>query len=170
MIFLGRTTKQRIVEKIRMIKLTVFGRNDSRECENAGPFGFDSAVPSDFVAVYANTGASGDNVVIGFINKNQICESGESRMYSTDSEGNEVKFYSHMFTDGTCHFGGDADFMVRFNELKKGFDQLKNDFNSHVHVTTATVGPSSTPGTIAPPTTSSSASIDSAKIEEIKTL
>jgi hypothetical protein len=64
-----------------------------------------------------------------------------------------------------------GDFAARFNELKAGFDELKTDFNdlvtaynSHQHPTAA-VGPPS------PPTvsgSSSTASIDDAKIEEIE--
>ena len=54
---------------------------------------------------------------------------------------------------------GDSDFMVRFSELKAGFDQLKSDFNTHSHTAHGT-----------PPTTPSTASVDSCKIDEIKTL
>ena len=67
-----------------------------------------------------------------------------------------------------------GDFMARFNELKSGFDQLKSDFNSfittayntHVH-SGVTTGPGfSGPG--APLGSSSAASIDSAKIDNIE--
>ncbi len=56
-----------------------------------------------------------------------------------------------------------GDYAARFNELKSGFDELKGDFNgflTHVH------GASGTPPV--PPAIPSTASIDSAKIDEIE--
>lgn len=69
--------------------------------------------------------------------------------------------------------GGNANFAARFNELKSGFDQLLGDhnalvskYNTHVHPGVV-VGPGSslvTPSIESP----STASIDAAKIDEIK--
>lgn len=71
-----------------------------------------------------------------------------------------------------------GDFLARFNELKDGFDQLKDDYNdlinkynAHIHITTATIGLGPAVGVISPTTSSgsvSTASIDSAKIDEIE--
>lgn len=71
-----------------------------------------------------------------------------------------------------------GDFAVRFNELKAGYDELKQDlndlislYNAHIHITTATVGPTPVPGIIAPTVstgTPSTASIDDSKIPEIE--
>ena len=73
-----------------------------------------------------------------------------------------------VFKVGTTEGG---DFMVRFNELKSGFDELKQDFNdlvtaynTHTHPTAPT-GPISTPSS---PGTASTATVDDAKIEEIE--
>ena len=113
----------------------------------------------------------------GFDNKNQISDVGEKRIFSTDSDGNVV-FALHLKNDGTAEFGGNNDFLVRFNELESGFNALKSDlndlvsaFNSHMHATAATgppVPPTPIPSQI--PATPSTASISGAKIEEIKTL
>jgi hypothetical protein len=61
-----------------------------------------------------------------------------------------------------------TDFAVKFNELKAGFDQLVNDFNAHIHTTTATVGAGTTPGIIAPTSPPSIADISSSKVERVK--
>jgi hypothetical protein len=73
-----------------------------------------------------------------------------------------------IFNDGLKNGG---DFMVRFNELKSGFDKLKQDYNSfvtttynsHTHTETGSVT-----GTPTPTGTSSTASIDDAKITKIE--
>lgn len=66
-----------------------------------------------------------------------------------------------------------GDFMVRFNELKTGFDQLKLSFNTfvssiynlHTHISNIPGLPSSVP---VPLGVTSTASINSAKITEIE--
>ena len=68
---------------------------------------------------------------------------------------------------------GTGDFAVRFSDLKTGFDQLKSDFNNfitqkynlHTHPVIA-VGSPTSPTTLIG--TSSTSSIDSAKIDTIE--
>jgi len=165
-----------IKEGKRLIKILRFGRDDVQDIRESMPFGFDGNPTKDLVALYGSTTEKGKPVIIGYINKNQIADIGESRMYSTNADGAE-QFYLHLKNDGTAEFGGNADFLARFNELKSGFDELKSDFNSHIvdwnaFATAYAPGSPTTLGTPATATTSSSssASIDSAKIEEIKTL
>ena len=151
------------------------GKSDVQETEQIGPHGFDSNPVKDMVAIYAPTLQQGEPVILGYINKNHFeLDPGESVMYSTNNDG-DPQTHIKMLIDGTMEIGGDADFMVRFNELKTGFDQLKTDFNNHLtnyntHVHPGVVvGPGSsavTPSVSTP----SSASIDNSKIEEIKTL
>ena len=71
---------------------------------------------------------------------------------------------------GNVIINGSSDFAVAFNDLKAGFDQLKADFNTHVHA-----GSSSPAGlcTILSPAASvppapSTATIDAAKVESVK--
>lgn len=155
----------------RVIKVLRLGKDDVQTASESMPFGIDSNPVKDLVAVYAKSSANGENVIIGYLNQNQQAEVGEIRIYSTDVDGVE-KTYLYLKNDGTVEIAGDADNMVRFSKLKEGFDQLKSDFNnlistfnSHMHPETgATTGPPTTPGS------SSSASIDDSKIDEIKTL
>lgn len=152
------------------VKFLRMGRDDVRETEQVTPHGFESVPVKDLVALYATTGQDGDDVIIGYIKREALVDVGESRMFSTDSDGNE-QFSIHLKNDGTAEIGGNTDFMVRFNELKAGFDQFKSDFNTHVsnyntHIHTAPGGATSTPSSISNPT---GANIDAAKIDEIKT-
>jgi len=162
----------------RIIQVIRFGKSDVQTAFESAPFGFDSQAPKDLRAIYARSSNKTEKVVLGYINKNQLAEIGESRIFSIDSDG-QVVMSLLLKNDGTAEFGGDSDFMVRFNELKDGFDELKGDvnafvidYNAHTHITTATVGPSAVPGIIAPTTSladPSIADISGAKISEIKT-
>lgn len=156
---------------IRKIKYLRFGKYDVQESREAMPWGVDSCPIQDAIAIYAPTGDKGKAVIIGYINRQQLADVGETRIYSTDTSG-EVAMYIHMKNDGTSEFGGTGDFLARFNELKSGFDELKSDFNSFVttkfntHTHGETGGTTTTP---APTGTPSTASIDNAKIEEFET-
>jgi len=165
----------RIVDNFRNVKFLRMGKSDIQETEQIGPHGFDSNPVKDMAAIYAPTLQQGEPVIIGFLNKKQIdLNPGESMMFSTDSDG-VLSTFIRMLDDGTMEIGGDADFMVRFNELKSGFDQLKDDFNNHLQNYNTHVHPGVTPGpssTAVTPSisTPSMASIDNSKIDEIKTL
>lgn len=160
----------------RVVKFLRLGKNDVQTSLQAGPYGSDTNPIKDMVAVYAPTLEKGKTVIVGYINKNQLAGPGEHRIYSTDEDG-EMQTYIWLKADGTMQIGGDTDNMVRFSELKTGFDQLKADlndlitkYNAHVH-TGVTTGNASSGAP--PPTslgTSSNANINDAKINEIKTL
>lgn len=158
-------------------KFQRMGKADIQEVITVGPFGVDSRAIKDMVAIHAQTGVSGESVVIGFINKDCIAAIGENRIFSTDENG-VLSTYIHLKNDQTMEVGGNTDFMVRYSELENAFNELKNDhndlvtaFNSHMHATAAT-GPPSIPTPIPSsiPATPSTADITGAKIEEIKTL
>lgn len=162
----------------QVIKFLGLGKDDTQTAYQATPYGIDSSPVKDMVAVYSPTGVKGESVIIGYINKSQLAEPGEVRLYSTDSDGG-LKFYTWLKADGTYEVGGDADNMVRYSKLEEAFNQLKDDhdalvqtFNNHIHITTATVG-TGPPGTIQATTTTeqpSTADITPAKIDEIKTI
>jgi len=161
----------------RIIKFLRFGRKDDIQTAlQAAPHGIDSNPVKDLIAIYAPTNEKGETVIIGYLNKNQLAEIGEIRTYSTDENG-EIKFYTWLKNDGTMELGGNSKNLTRFQELESGFNQLRDDhndlvnaFNTHMHPTAGSGPPSiPTPGT-GIPAQPSTASIEDAKIEEIKSL
>lgn len=151
--------------KRRITKITRYGKDDDTQTGlEASPYGIDSNPINGMVAVYAETASKGKQVIVGYLNKNQLAGVGEHRSYATDTTG-ALKFYIWQKADGTCEIGGTTKHMTRFEDLETGFNQLKSDFNAflvHVH------GAAGTPP--APPATPSTASIANAKINEVKTL
>jgi len=159
--------KENIIDSFRSLKVFQFG---AKTADVAAPFGDDSAPLENMSAIFADTSNIGEPVIIGYLNKNQIATEGEKRIFSLDPDTGNISFAVHLRTDGTCEIGGDTDFMVRYSALETAFNELKDKFNTHIHTTTGTVGPTAVPGVITPPTTQSNADISGAKIEEIKTL
>lgn len=161
---------------VRIVKFLRYGKKDVQTSDQIAPYGVDSNPIKDMIAVYSQTSEKGETVVIGYINKNQLAAVGEHRTFSTDENG-QLKFYVWLKNNGTLELGGSAKHLARYEELKTGFDALKKDhndlvdaFNTHMHATAATGPPSiPTPGT-GIPAIPSTASIDSSKINEIKTL
>lgn len=157
----------------RFIKVLRKGKSDVQTPIEASPFGIDSNPIKDMIAVYGQTEEKGKTVIIGYIDKNKLAASGETRLYSIDNNGN-LKTYVWLKNDGTMEIGGNTKHMVRYEELQTAFNQLKQDlntfitiFNSHTH-TGVTIGVGST-STTTTPGTSSSADISPAKIDNIKT-
>lgn len=154
-----------------LVKILRLGKSDVQEVLDISPYGTDANPIADMVAIYSETSEKGRSVIIGYINRNRLAEPGEIRHFSTDANG-ELQFYTWLKADGTLELGGSAKNLARFQELKTGFDQLKTDFNNlvtifnaHIHATpSGAASPTATPGT------ASTASIDSSKIDEIKTL
>ena len=97
---------------------------------------------------------------------------GDSKLYSTDSDGNEAATIKAL-ADGILEINGNADFAVAFNDLKAGFDALKADLNTfittkynlHTHVSVTSLG---TPTVPIPTGSSTAASIDASKIDSVK--
>lgn len=158
----------------RWIKGLRTGTKDVRTASQATPFGIDSAPLKDMRAIFARTEERGRSVIVGYLLDNMLAQDGETRLFSLNSDG-ELQTYLWLKKDGTILLGGDAKNLARFQELKEGFDQLKADlndliskYNTHVHSGVTTGGGIS--GATTTTDTASTASIDDAKIDEIKTL
>ncbi len=153
------------------VKILRLGKSDVQDILEASPYGVDSNPVKGMVAIYAPTSEKGKSIIIGYINKNRLAAVGEVRHFSTDADG-VLKFYTWLKANGTLELGGNAKHLARFEELKTGFDQLKNDFNTLITLYNAHIH--ATPSGASSPTvstgTASTASIDSSKINEIKTL
>ena len=158
------------------IKVLRYGKNDVQTADQISPFGIDSNPLKDMIAIYSPTISKGDTVILGYINRNQLAGIGETRLFSEDGNG-DLSTYLWLRNNGIIEVGGDTDFMVRYSELETAFNQLKDDFDNHVHdgVIISVSGGSGAPavgvtGNSGSPTATTSADISGAKINEIKTI
>jgi hypothetical protein len=147
--------------------------------ETYGPSGDDSPGLEDDRVYLGSIDGQGRSVVIGNLVVSQGAEAGEKILYSRDTNGNvKAKIYIkkdggieiegagadvEIFSDNNLVLQNGTDFAMRFNEFKTQIDQLRTDHdslatkhNTHIHITTATVGATATPGTISPTTTTES--------------
>jgi hypothetical protein len=179
MIKVGAIISSEIASAKRKVKMQVMGKDDVQDVPQIAPHGIDSSPIKDARGLCVTTALNSQGVFIGVVNGNQEAKDGEIRIFSTDSDG-QLQTFIHLHDDGTIDVGGTSDNMVRYSELETAFNQLKEDFNnlvtsynSHTHITTATVGPTAVPGVIAPTIstgTPSTADITPAKIDEINTI
>ena len=155
-----------ITNSKRLVKFLGFGKNDVQEKNESAPFGIDSNPVKDMVAIMVPSSEIGREIVIGYINTNQLAGVGETRLFSTNESG-VIQIAIHLKNDGTIEIGGNNDNLVRFTELKAGFEQLKSDFNSLVNLYNLHVHAGTGVPTISV-STPSTASINASKINELK--
>jgi len=153
----------------RILKIQQYG---AKTADQVSSFGDDSAPIKDMIAIYAKTAEVGDDIILGYLNKNQVSQPGEKRIFSLKENGT-VSFSVYLKKDGTCEIGdGATDNAVRYSALKTAFDELKNNFNTFVSVYNAHVhiaaGANTTPPGIQGQV--SAADITGAKIDQIKIL
>lgn len=149
----------------RLIKHLGMGKDDVQETHYAQPYGTDANPPKAMIALFAQTGSRGESVVVGYINKHQLAAAGEHRIFSTNEDGDEVKFYIHLKADGTCEVGGDAHNAVRYSPLNDALQDFKTAMQAELTAIATGIaagGGSYSPGTL-------QIDISAAKIDEIKT-
>jgi hypothetical protein len=146
-----------------------FGANDVETCvfyENVGNNNY--PLPGDDVAVSISDGQNAILAVFRAIPDD--LKKGEQVIYSRNSDGAKQANIK-LTNSGEIDLNEGDDFAVKFNELKKGFDQLVSDFNSHAHPgsTDSVSGPCKiiAPSATIPPS-SSGADISNAKVEKVK--
>jgi len=158
-----------IFKNLRYIK-SVFGF-DAHLSAQIAPFGDDSCPLNSTKGVKSKTDDNATHVILGYFNRNPLAQEGEKRLYSKRPAG-EDSFVVWLKNDGTLEMGGTSDFMVRFSELKKGFDKLVEAHNGLVDKYNLHTHPVSGANTLI--TTGieipSTANINACKIEQIKTL
>ena len=93
---------------------------------------------------------------------------GEKEFYSTDDPVTTKKAKIKLTSGEEIVLNDGTDYAVAYEDLKSAFDQLKSDFNSHIHTTTATIGVGPAVGVISPPTASSTADMSGAKVEKVR--
>ena len=141
-----------------------YGNIDVQTPLQASPFGLDSAPIKDMVAVYSKTDNDDTNVVIGYFNKNLLAQTGESRLFSTDAQGN-LKTYIWLKNDGNIQLGGTVDNAVRYTPLNAGIQSFQTSIQAElVKIATAitAVGGAYVPGSL-------NVNISNSKIDTIKT-
>lgn len=144
----------------RIVKFFEYGAKTASE---SSPFGLDSNPIKDMVAIHANTSNNGESVIIGYINKNQLAEVGESRLYSVDSNG-AVKSFIWNKSDGKLWLNGNTHSAVRFSPLNTALQSQKDLINIELgKIATAIglLGGSYTPSNI-------SINIDNSESQDVK--
>lgn len=178
---------QVIKEAFRDIKVSAFGRNDTRTSFLGTSFGEDFIPPKGAKMVQISSTNSSESVIVCIVNKaDESLNVGEKVIYSTDDKG-AVKAQIYLRNDGrieviatdkvevkgtAVEFMEGSDNAVRyskleseFNELKSKYNNLVTIFNAHIHTATGPTAPTTSPTTQGSP---SAADITQSKIDEIK--
>jgi hypothetical protein len=149
-----------------LIKILRYGKSDVQEVNESMPYGLDSNPIADMIAVYSETSELGEKVIVGYLNKKQLAQPGEMRIYSTSTSG-ALKTFIWLKADGTMQLGGIVDNSVRYRPLNAGLQAEATAINAELTKIAAALN-AIIPGiyVVAPVTVDISAS----KIDEIKTL
>ena len=126
MITLSKLKRVAIEQGQRILKVLQYGPKTANEC---GPFGLDSSPLENYTAIYAETANVGESLIIGYIQKNQIAQQGEARLFSLDSNG-LLKAEIFCKADGTIILNGGVNSSIRYEPLNTELQKLKNDINS----------------------------------------
>lgn len=146
---------------LRILKVDQWGAKTVQEISS---FGDDGNPVANMTAVYADTAESGEPVIIGYINENQLAGVGEKRIYSLKSDGT-LSTFIWLKDDGTMQLGGIVDNAVRHAALDVALQAQVVKINAElVKIATgiAGAGGAYTPAPI-------SIDTSAAKIDEIKT-
>jgi len=128
MITLSKLKSVAIEQGQRILKVLQYGPKTANEC---GPFGLDSSPLENYTAIYAETANAGESLIIGYIQKNQIVQQGEARLFSLDSNG-LLKAEIFCKSDGTIILNGGVNSSIRYEPLNTELQKLKNDINTEL--------------------------------------
>lgn len=123
------------------------------ELERFQQYGMSSAPSKDAEAICMAVGGSPDHMVVIAVDDRRYrptgLEEGEVVLYTKD-HGVLLK----LDKDGKVHLASDAatDALALASLVDDRLTTLQAKYDAHIHITTATVGPSPTPGVIAPTT------------------
>jgi hypothetical protein len=123
MINLVKIISNSVVNGKRILKFLKYGLSDVRTAPESAPWGIDCNAPKDAIAVYVKTEHNGDDVIIGYINRNQLAEIGGLRLYSENG-------YIYLRQNGNLELLGNSNFAVKYNELETAFNDLKQQWNT----------------------------------------
>lgn len=146
---------------VRMLQVELSADDDIQSVEMIRPGGDDFS-PPDGTRVFIVQVGPAYKLSLGVDDKVEPqAAKGDHWLYAIDGAGDAASIIK-LIGNGTAEILGDTDFAVRYSALETAFNQLKSDFDTHVH-SGVTSGGSSTAVT-----TPSTADITGAKINEIK--
>ena len=128
MIYFSKFFESIVEQGKRILKVQQFGAKSANE---VAPFGIDANPIKGMTAIYAETSNNSETVVIGYINENQLANSGELRLYSVD-ENKTLKSFIWLKNDNTIEFNGNTYSMVRFEPLKQGLQSTDTAINTEL--------------------------------------
>lgn len=148
----------------RIVKFTRLSISDVQTAVQGGPAGMDSNPRKNLKAIYSPSMASGRPVIIGYVNRNQLADVGETRLFAEDADA-ALKTYVWLKKTGIVEIAGSADNAVAFEDLKQAMDQLAMDINTELTKVQAAIVALGGAYAMVPITID----ISAAKINEIKT-
>lgn len=136
---------------VRMLDVELTSPTDVQSCQLAAPIGVD-AVPMDGDKVLVVRAGRAWPIAIP-IEDGQTPDrvDGEIRLYSRKEDGTASAVVT-MRVSGDVEINGNSDWAVAYTDLKSAFDQLKSDFDGHMHA----FAPGPTPDLTSVPTASTS--------------
>lgn len=149
----------------RLVKVLRYGKRDIKTPYEASPFGTDSNCPPGWIAVHCETGDKGETVIVGYLNKKQLVDVGEHKIYSTDKDGKIQQTYILLTNTGIIELGGKVDNAVRYLALNTALQQeaaLINTELGKIATAITNLGGAYTPTPIV-------LNISASKINEVKT-
>lgn len=114
----------------RILKVEEYG---AKTADFVTSFGDDSVAPKNWSAVYSSTDNDGDNIILGYINLNQLSKvkHGEKRIFSLKEDGSQsIDIY--LKNDGKAEIGGNTDNLVRYSKLNEALQAEKDLINSEL--------------------------------------
>lgn len=156
----------------RIIKVIRMGDKDVQTGDQVTPAGVDSCPHPEENAIFADTLAMEQSLILGYMIEDQITEPGEIRIYSTDAKGKTLT-QVYVRKDATIELGMNPDdWAVKYSKLEQSFNELQGKvnalvtaFNTHTHI--VDIG-NITALPVAAPAQSSTADITQAKAANIK--
>jgi len=146
-----------------LVKVRRFGKSDIQTPYQSNPFGLDSNPIAGMKAIYSATSEAGKNVIVGYLNVDQLSQTGEARLYATDSNG-VLKTYVWLKNNGDILLGGDSDNLVKYTPLNNGLQDLRLALQQELIAIAAGIsagGGSYTPGTL-------NINISNSKVDKVK--
>ena len=148
----------------RILKILGLGKEDIQTSYESMPFGVDSVPIKDLIAIQMETSERGKTVIVGYINKNQIADVGELRLYSLDATGAE-QANVYLKKDGVLELNGNVDNAVKFIPLDAGLQSQTTAINAELVKIAAAIN-AIVPGSYVP--TPVTVNITNSKVESVK--